>query len=221
MNRSLIRILIMKDLYVYRWMMVAALVAGTVSLGLTGVSDGDGVNTGPDIGMILFITTIITFGILITMVGILKERQDRSQLFILSLPVSIRQYAFAKLSAALIAFVTPCVALTLVVVVYTVASGQPTEGLPVFVAMMMLFFANFCLLMAVIVVTMSEAWAVVGILIGNLAVTISLSRMGRLAAGESAAWGPTLVTVLVIETAIVGLSLALAFYVSSHRKDLI
>ena len=67
-------------------------------------------------GLIGGFETIIAYGIFIAMLAILKERQDRSQLFVLSLPVSPAQYSRAKVWAALIAFFAPWSLLTLFVV---------------------------------------------------------------------------------------------------------
>ncbi|HYC92897.1 MAG TPA: AAA family ATPase [Thermoanaerobaculia bacterium] len=107
MNRSITGRLVAKDLYLYRPLIACALVAGVASLVLSRFSAGDHVSTGVNAGVVLFMTTIIAFGIFIAMGGILKERQDRSQLFVLSLPIAPAQYAMAKVGAALIAFLVP------------------------------------------------------------------------------------------------------------------
>jgi ABC-2 type transport system permease protein len=227
MNRSIVGRLIAKDLYLYRWLIAGALLAAVASLVLSGFDEGDNVRTGLNLGFLLFITTIIAFGIAIAMLVILKERQDRSQLFVLSLPVSTAQYAIAKVLAALAAYLVPWLALTAGVVVLTVASGRPHGGIPFFVLMMTLFLGNFCLLMAVIVITMSERWAVAGILLTNVAVTVFLVEIGNLpgVAGRAedavATWSPTVLTVLAVEVVWILLSLGLAFALPSRKKDFV
>lgn len=223
--RSIVGRLVAKDLYLYRWLIASALIAGVVSLVISRFSEGDNVDTGLNIGIFLFMTTIIAFGIFIAMFGILKERQDKSQLFVLSLPVSPAQYSMAKVWAALIAFLVPWLVLTAGVVVATVLSGGPNGGIPFFVLMMTFFLTNFCLLMAVVVITMSELWSIAGILITNVSVTPFLAKVGNLpgVAGRSqdalATWSPTILTVLGIEIALILLSLGLAFYLPSRKKD--
>ena len=64
-------------------------------------------HTGLNIGILLFMTTVIAFGVFLPMLGILKERLDRSQLFVLSLPMSAGAVLVAKVRAALIAFLVP------------------------------------------------------------------------------------------------------------------
>ena len=224
-ERSIVGRLIRKDLYLHRWLIAAALILGVASLVVSRFSTGDNVETGLNVGIVLFITTIIAFGIFIPMLGILKERQDRSQLFVLSLPVSAAQYSMAKVSAALFAFLVPWISLTAGVVVTTALSGRPAGGIPFFIVMMTFFLANFCLLLVVIVLTMSEAWAIACILITNVSVPLFLAKVGSLpgVAARSrdavATWSPAILTVLCIEVAMIMLTLALAFYIPSRKKD--
>jgi ABC-type transport system involved in multi-copper enzyme maturation permease subunit len=227
MNKSIVGRLIAKDLYAYRWLIAAAFVAGVASLVLSSTSEGDNVSTGPNLGIILFMTTIIAFGIFIPMIGILKERQDKSQLFVLSLPVSAAQYSFAKVLAALIAFLGPWLVLTAGVVVLTLRSDRPHGGIPFFVVTMTFFLVTFCVLMTVVVTTMSEVWSVIGILMTNVSVTLFLFKVGRLpgVAGRAqdavATWSPTILVLLGIEIVLILASLALALFLPSRKRDFV
>jgi hypothetical protein len=226
-GRSIVGRLVAKDLYLYRWLIAAALVAGAASLVLSGVSEGDNVRTGMNAGFVLFLTTIIAFGIAVAMIGLLRERQEKSQLFVLSLPVSPAQYQAAKVVAALVAFLGPWALLTGGVVALTLGSDLPDGGIPFFVAMMTFFLGNFCTLLALIAITLSELWAVAGILVTNVSVTFFLARIGSLPEvvahrnDAAATWGPAILTVLAVEAAWIALALALAFYLPSRRKDLV
>jgi hypothetical protein len=221
---SILGRLVAKDLYLYRWLILATLVAGVVSLVLTRFGEGDGVSTGPNLGFLLFLTVVIAFGVSLPML-VLKEHQTRSELFVLSLPVSAAQYSFAKVAAALVAFLVPWTALTGGVVVLTLAGPAPDGGLPFFVALMTFLLGNFCLLTALAVITRSELATIAGILVTNVSVTVFLIQLGRLpgVAGRSrdaaATWSPQILTVLAVELALILLSLALAFYLPSRRKD--
>jgi hypothetical protein len=227
MSRSIFGRLVAKDLYLYRWMIVAALFAGVSSLFIANFSRGDGVSTGMNLGMLLFITTVITFGIFIAMTGILKERRDRSQLFVLSLPVSTAEYSATKVCAALIAFLGPWLLWTGGVVVATQASGRPSGGIPFFVVMMTFFLVIFCVLLSIVVISMSEAWAIGGILITNLSVTLFFISVGKLpsvlgtADDAVASWSPTILILLAAEIVVILLSLALAIYLPSRKRDFI
>ena len=226
-SQSIVGRLIAKDLYLYRGLVGGTLVAGIVSLVLMRFSPGDGVSTGPNFGFLLFLTTIIAFGVSIPMLSILKEHQVRSHLFVLSLPVSPAQYSIAKVVAALLAFLVPWIALTGGVVVVTALSGAPRGGIPFFVALMTFLLSNFCVLLALVVITLSELWGVVGILVTNVSVTLFLFQLGKLVdisdrSGEAAAtWSPALLAVLGGELALIALALGLAFYLPSRRRDFV
>ena len=224
-ERSILGRLVAKDLYLYRWLILATLLAGIASLVLLAWSDGDGA-TGLNLGFLLFLTVIIAFGCSLPMI-LLKEHQTRAQLFVLSLPVSLAQYSIAKVAAALLAFLVPWAALTGGVVVLTLSSAAPDGGLPFFVALMTFLLGNFCLLTALTVITMSEVAAIAGILVTNVSVTVFLVHLAKLPgiAGRSqeadAVWSPQVLTVLGLELVVILLSLALAFYLPSRRKDFV
>ena len=224
---SIIGRLIAKDLYFYRWLIAGTPTVGIASLLVSHFVERDHVRGGANLGILLFITTVVAFGVFIPMFGIFKERQDKSQLFVLSLPVSTSHYVIAKISAALIAFLVPWLVLTATVVVVTVVSGGPLGGMPSFLAMMTFFLATFCMLTALIVMTTSEAWAIAGILITNVLVTIYFARIGNLPGiaahtrDATATWSSTVLLVLAVEIALIVLSLVLAFSLASRRKDFV
>ncbi len=224
MSRSVVSRLIAKDLYLYRWLIGAAALGGFASLLVWEINETGRAN----LGLILFITSMVALGIFIVMYGVLKERQDRSLLFVLSLPVSTMQYTTAKISAALIAFLMPWLSLIVAIVVMTIASDQaPDGGIPFFVALMTYFLSNFCLLLALLIVTGSERWAVAGILGTNITIPVYLPVVGRLSGvreyidGAAAVWTPEILTVIGIEAGIGVLCISLAFYFQSRKKDFI
>ena len=93
--------------------------------------------------------------------------------------------------------------------------------------MMMCFLATFSVLLAIVAITLSELWAVAGILVTNLSVTLFLAQVGSLIGaserlGDAAAsWSPTVLAILAAELAVILLSLSLAFYIPSRKKDFV
>jgi ABC-type transport system involved in multi-copper enzyme maturation permease subunit len=223
MNRSIVWRLIAKDLYLYRWLIAGSLAAGFVSLFLRRVEA-----LSDNVGLILFLTAIVALGIFIAMYGILSERKEKSLLFVLSLPVSTMQYTIAKIAASLIAFVIPWLTLTLTILGLSVAFDPPPDGgIPFTVAMMLFFLANFCVLMALLLVTGSEYWAIAGILGTNFGVAVYMNVVSNLPGivehrdGPVAVWSSSVLAIIGIEAAVVALSLGLAFYVQSRKKDFV
>lgn len=219
-TRSMVGRLVAKDLYLYRWFIVGSTGAGLASLlvsGLHGLT-----------GLIMFMTTIVALGVFIAMYGILVERKEKTLLFVLSLPVTPLQYAAAKVLAALIAFLVPVIMLAAIALGYNLAFDPPPNGeIPVTVAMLGLFLANFCLLVSLLLITGMEVWAVAGILFTNLSIPIFMNTVHTLSGvrehvqGPVAVWSPAILTILGVEVFVALLALAIAFTVQSRRTDFI
>jgi ABC-2 type transport system permease protein len=219
-RRSMIGRLVAKDLYLYRWFIVGSTIAGLASLLVSGLHDLT--------GLIMFMTTIVALGVFIAMYGILVERKEKTLLFVLSLPVTPLQYAAAKVLAALIAFLVPVTVLAAIAIGYNLAFDPPPNGeIPVTVAMLGLFLANFCLLVSLLLITGMEVWAVAGILFTNLTIPIFMNTVHTLPGvrehvqGPVAVWSPEILTILGIEALVALIALGIAFTVQSRRTDFI
>jgi ABC-2 type transport system permease protein len=220
MNRSMLRLLIVKDLYLYRGLMALAIGGGIVSLLLGGLE-----TPGFGLGLIVFITSLVALGIFIVMYGVLRERQEKSLLFVMSLPVSPMQYTMAKVVSALIAFLIPW----LIMLAASVFLQATTEGfggrIPGTVGIMGFFLTNFCVLLAVLLVTGSERWAVASIVLTNMSVSVYFIVIGRLsgiaayADSPVAVWNSTIFTLLAIEAAVTVLAIGLTFFLQSRKRD--
>jgi ABC-type transport system involved in multi-copper enzyme maturation permease subunit len=170
----------------------------------------------------------VALGVFIAMYGILVERKEKTLLFVLSLPVTPLQYAAAKVLAALIAFLIPVIVLAAVALGYNLAFDPPPNGeIPVTVAMLGLFLANFCFLVALLLITGMEVWAVAGILLTNLSIPIfmnvvyGLPGVAEHVQGPVAVWSPAILTILGVEALVALLALGIAFTVQSRRTDFI
>lgn len=221
MNRSIVARLIAKDLYLYRWLIIGTLCAGLASILLSGADGAIG-----NIGGILFVTCILVLGVFLAMHSLLTERQSKSLIFVLSLPISPMQYTTAKVAACLIAFLIPWTVLTGTIVGITLAFDPPTDGtLPFKITMMVFLLSNFCILIAVALITGSEVWGAVGIIATNTSVPVFLSSVLPAITDDSRGsvpvWSPAILTTLGVEAAVIALSLGLAFYIQSRRKDFV
>jgi ABC-type transport system involved in multi-copper enzyme maturation permease subunit len=171
-------------------------------------------------------TAIIAMGIFVAMYGVMTERQSKSLLFVLSLPISPMQYSIAKVAASVIAFSIPWIAVLATIVGIAVAFEPPPEGhIPFLVALMVFMFANFAFLLMLLLITRSEYWAVAGILGTNFGVAAYMNIVPRLLGVSEAVeladavWSPAILATIGIELAVVVLSLAIAFYVQAKRRD--
>src|SRR5690606_12868048 len=99
---SIVGHLILKDLFLLRWLSLGTIAGGVAAAGLMALSPMPFSGGG-----ILVICARIVLNIFLVMLGVVQERKDKAALFVLSLPVSPAQYAVAKVAASTIAFMVP------------------------------------------------------------------------------------------------------------------
>jgi ABC-2 type transport system permease protein len=221
MNRSTIRQLILKDLYLVRWMIVGSMVAGLVALAMLPLG-----RVSAYVGGVSLICVLIILNIFLVM-GVAQERKDKVLLFVLSLPVSTTEYTVAKVLANAIAFTVPWLILTAANIALIDASQIPNGILPFWMAVLGYLLFYYCALLAVALVKDSTGWHTTAIIIGNVSVNFFipfvLSRPSVRAYGEgpTAVWTGDIVGLIAIEILAGVVALALAVYFHSRRRDFV
>ena len=126
------RRLVLTDLYLMRWPIVARcssrvrwrsalMPLGAVSAYVGGVS---------------LICVLVILNIMLVMTAIVQEKKDKVQLFMLSLPISTTQYTLAKLIANAAAFVGCWIVLTAAAVAVIDVSALPNGSVPFLLAVL-------------------------------------------------------------------------------------
>jgi ABC-type transport system involved in multi-copper enzyme maturation permease subunit len=215
--------LIAKEFYLHRWMIIGSTVAGIV--GLLIAAEGA---MRFNIGMLMWLTTIVAFGVMLAMQGIANERKERALQFVLSLPVSPRDYIRIKLIALLLCFLVPWTVLAAGAVILSKVMPNLPDGLLVFAVLLSVFLlANFSVVLCGALHTASEGAMSIVIIVTNLAITLFIFLVGALPAlnGQLRApapdWNSTFWTVLAIEIAVLLITLSLPYFVASRRRDFI
>ncbi len=201
MSRSAMRQLILKDLYMLRWLSVGACAAG---LGAAALMTRSAVAINA--GGVLLICTLIVLLILQAMNSV-QERKEQVALFLLSLPVSPAEYGAAKAIANLIAFGVPWLLLTAAVMFAVTASPIPDGYLPFWLALQAYFFVYFGALFAVGLNSDSTGWHATVITLGNVSVNFfimllfgwpSVVAHGH---GPAATWTADMLAIVVVALA--------------------
>ncbi len=219
MTRTVVGHLIRKDLFLYRRLIVGTVIVGLASIVLSGVEGAVGTA-----GQILLVTSVVVLGVFLAVHGVMSERQTRSLLFALSLPISPMQYTVAKVVGGLVAYMIPWSILTVAIVGLTHVFDPSSVGaLPYLVALMGLLLTNFCVLTAIGVISGSELWSVVGIIATNTSVpifmTVMIPRLSPAIDGAVAVWSGPVALALLSEVVVAGLAIGSAFYIQSRRTD--
>jgi hypothetical protein len=221
MNYAMVRRLILKDWYLQRWIILGAIVGVLATLGI--------VATGGKVaflgGLILLLMVIISIGAQMPVSTIITERKEQTLPFIMTLPISYREYTASKIWGNLLIFLVPW--LTMVLGSFgLLLYDHKTYGLIPYTAIMATeILMTTCLILATAVITESQSWTIAAIMVGNLAV----NGIGYLVAhihgialgmwGSAIAWTSDATVVLLAEFVMIALLLAGTFFLQSRKKD--
>ena len=221
MNYSMVKVLMLKDWYLQRWLILAAFGGGLASLAVVAF----GGNVGFIFGLILLITALITLSAQLAISTIVNERKEQTLPFVMSLPVSYREYTASKILGNLLLFTIPWL-LLLAASVGLLLLGPKSHGLvPYTVIMATEILVNACLIVTVATVTESQPWTIAAIITGN----VGLNIIGYLVAhvpgisawmwGAAVRWTPAAYAVLCTEYALIALLIGGTFFVQSRKQD--
>jgi ABC-2 type transport system permease protein len=221
MNYAMVKRLILKDWYLQRWAILASLVGVVATLGIIAT----GGKVAFLLGLILLIMVIISIGAQMAVSTIVTERKEQTLSFVMSLPISYREYTASKIWGNLLIFLVPWLTMMLGSFGLLLLSPSSRGLLPYAAIMSTEILLSTCLILAVALITESQGWTVAAIMVGNLAVNgigYVVAHMGGIAKGM---WGPTIQwsgaasTVLLAEFATIGLLLGITFFVQAKKKD--
>ena len=218
-----IRRLVAKELYLNRWMMAGTAVA-TVLAAIACLFGRMAFN----IGALAWMTAIIACGVMLAIYGVAQERKEQSLQFVLSLPVSIRGYVFAKTAGLLLSYLVPWLVATAAAIVLVLASPAVPDGLlPYVVVLSGFLLANFSVVLCAALHTRSEAAMIATIVLTNMGVSIFMFIVGALPAirdhltGPVPVWNSTIFNVLLIELLVLAIAVALPLATAGRRRDFI
>lgn len=222
MNLSMVARLIVKDWYFERWVIRGAMIAGAATLAWVAM----GGMLAWIMGIIMIVTVMIGIGAQLAIASIVYERKDQTLAFVMSLPISYREYTASKVVGNLLIFLTPWLALvagTFAVILY---SKNAAHGLLPFAAIMAVeILASSCLVAATAVVTESQGWTIGAILVGNLAVNAigywaaHVPEIAAVMKGTSVAWPTVASEFLLGEFVFIALVMAITFFLQSRKRD--
>jgi ABC-2 type transport system permease protein len=222
MNYPMIKHLILKDWYFLRWAILAYFAAGLLALGLTAM----GTAASSYAGSILLITVVIAIGFHLVMVTVVAERTEQTLPFVMSLPISPMEYTMAKISANLLIFLVPWLALTAGSLVLLGTEGARSGALiPFSLIILTELLTAYVLVLTVAIVTESQGWTICVLVLTNLFFQAFLYWVSHLPAiasgmkGRGAVWNQTAVTLLSVEVVATILLVVAAFVLQARKKD--
>jgi len=217
----MVKRLIFKDWYLNRWAIIASLAGTLATLGI--VASGNKVAFL--LGLILLIMVIISIGAHMVVSTIVNERKEQTLPFVMSLPISYREYTASKIWGNLLIFLVPWFTMVLGGLFLLLYDAKTYGLIPYFVVMSTEILVSTCLIIATALITESQGWTVGAIMVGN----IGVNGIGYLVAhipgiaqgmwGSAIRWSAAATGVLLAEFAIIVLLLGITFLVQSRKKD--
>ncbi|KAF1697736.1 ABC-2 transporter permease [Pseudoxanthomonas koreensis] len=216
-----VRKLVAKELYLNRWLMAgtavaAALAAFACIFGATAFN----------VGALAWITAVIACGVMLALYGVTQERKENSLQFVLSLPVSIRGYVFAKTAGLMLSYLVPWLVATAAAIVLVLASpGVPDGLLPYVVVLSGFLLANFAVVLCGALHARSEAAVIALIIITNMAVSLFMFVVSALPGirdhmtGPVPVWNGTIAGVLLVELLVLATAVTLPLATAARRRD--
>lgn len=218
---AMVKRLILKDWYLQRWLVRGYFAAGIVSLVILGM----GGQAAFYAGTVLLMTVLIAMSAQVVMGTVVKERSEQTLPFIMTMPVSTRQYTTAKILANVLIVFVPWLALALGTIGVLGSPKGPHGLIPFAVIILTELFVSYSLTLAVAIVTESEGWTIGMIISGNLFlqgflyVVARMPGIGGNMGGTRAVWSEPAVLLLLCELAAIPLILGLTYYVQSRKTD--
>lgn len=223
MNYSMVKCLILKDWYFQRRAILLCLAGGVLSLGIIAF----GRNVGFYLGLLLLVTIMIVIGATLVMGTLVGERENQTLAFVMSLPISFREYTAAKILVNLLIFV-PFWLILVAGSLGLILAAPTIQGLFAFTVIMAVeILMSTCLMIAVALVTESKGWTISAMIAGNLAINVvgyivaHIPGISNGMFGTTIQWRPAATISLTVELVLIALMLGGAFLIQSKKKDFI
>jgi ABC-2 type transport system permease protein len=223
MNIAMVSRLIWKDWYLNKAGILASLIGGVATLALVALMHASQV--ARILGIIVLVTILIGMGAIV-MMSAANERRQLTLPFVMSLPISYREYTISKIAGGMLIFLAlwvPLVAASVATILLT--SSMPHGMIPFVLIMAVEILMSTCLITAVAVTTESHGWTVAAAQVGALSLNgigwsiVQLPSIGGWMRSATVRWSGTATALLMAELAFTMLMLGITFLVQGHKRD--
>jgi ABC-2 type transport system permease protein len=214
--------LIARELHMHRWIIGGTVIAGLA--GLAAVAHGGSIYF--NVGFLIWLTTIVAFGVVVAMFGIASERKERVMNWVLSLPIAPGDYVRIKVLALLLCYFVVWFTLSAAAIGLVVAQAQLPDGLLPFAVLLCVFMlGNYAFVVSSALHLRAEGPMTIVIVVHNIAITLfmfmvaAIDDISRPMQGPVAVWNSAFWNVLGVELAVFVILIALPFFVAARRRD--
>jgi ABC-2 type transport system permease protein len=216
--------LVYKDWYFNRWAILSYTLTGLVAVALLALPSEGAFYAGST----LLITALIAIGIQLVMTSVVYERSEQTLAFVMSLPITARDYTAGKVIANLAIFSGAWSILTVSTVALIASRSAVPDGLiPLALVVLGQIFASYVLLLAVAIVSESMPWTIGAIITGNLlmqAVLYGVANSPRVKPTletDTLTWPAPVPAVLLTQALLVAGLIAFTFAAQGRKKEFV
>ena len=221
---KLLWLLVEKDWHFMRWPIALYLWAGCMALVMLAAQSEAAFYAGA----ILLITILMSISIHLPMLTVITERTEKTLAFIMSLPITAKDYTIAKvISNASIFFVPWLLILLATLLVLAKVPTLPDGLIPFALIIFMQIWVNAMFILSAALITESQSWAIVTIVATNLifqGVMYGASHAAGIAAhmkGAVVVWSADALLILLAQSLAIVLSMLLTFWAQSRKTDFV
>jgi ABC-type transport system involved in multi-copper enzyme maturation permease subunit len=222
MNMTIVNQLIQKDWEMNKGPLMGYMILGAIALWLFIIESYAAFMTG----LIMLISVVIIIAIHMVISTVVNERKNQTLTFIMSLPVSFKEYTLAKVLSNWIVVGTAWLILYLSFMGVILLLDNVPDGFVPYGTMTMLYLlCIYAVLIATAMIAENEIVTVVVMTIANISISIfmmavaSNDSIGPFIEGSEPVWnGPTL-AIMGAQFSVIILSVVLTFYFQSKKRN--
>jgi ABC-2 type transport system permease protein len=159
---------------------------------------------------------------------VIAERTEQTLAFVMSLPISVKEYTLAKILANLLIFGLAWLLLLLFSYTLIGYSEKLPDGLIPFTTIILgTTLIDICLILGVALVSESQGWTIATFVFCGLAIQVALYAISNFPEIENniktsqVVWNLEAIGLIFIEAVLCLVILAITFYFQSKKKDFI
>jgi len=223
MTTSIISQLVRKDLHIMRKSILWWWAGGVAAIIIAVLSSQTFI-----FSMILFIACMMGAGIHMAIRTVVEERREQTLAFIMSLPITVKEYTSAKLIANLAVFLSVWLTLSgASFVIFLGSDSLPIGAIPFVIIVLVGIFLGNTLVLATSLITESMGWAIGSTVVANLGNQIflrwvaALPGISSMIGGDIVAWNQTVMIVIAGQLIATIALLATAYAFQVRKTDFI
>lgn len=219
MSRSIVKQLVLKDLKIMRPYAIGYWLGGILAI-LIAIFGGDSAGI---VATILFVAALFGAGVHCAMQTVFEERRQQTLPFMMSLPITIREYTSGKLIANLLLVGGIWLSLSAASYVIFIGEAMPNGAIPFMTIVLVGIFVAYIVVLSTTLIFETTAPTMIAIVAANLLTQALLWWIADLhgirstIGGQAVVWNSTALTVLFAQAATI-IGLVIVTYLLQARK---